>query len=88
MSKLILDKSDPDIAEATKDCKVGDTKTFEVTVEITRDDAKMVEGDVTDLAYSEGGEEPETEEAAPETEPVTEEEAMPQPSPQSAKLKY
>ena len=50
-NKLILSKDDPDIAEALSDCKVGDTKTLEVTVEVTRDDDQVFEGDVTAVTY-------------------------------------
>ena len=69
-NKLLLDKSDPEIADALSDCKVGDTKTLEITCEVTRDDDQTFEADVTGVAYEPGNEPAESPEAEAEAQPV------------------
>lgn len=67
-NKLLLDKTDPDIADALAGCKVGEPKTLELTVIPTRDDDTIFEADVSEVAYSPGDE---TTNTAPEAESET-----------------
>lgn len=51
-NKLSLDLSDPAMAEAVKDCKPGDTKTFTVTVTAEVHDGEQFIGNVDEIEYS------------------------------------
>lgn len=62
MTKLILDLSDPEIAEACGDCKPGEPLSFSnVSGTVTAVSGKAITLDVSDIEYS-GGD----KEAAPE----------------------
>lgn len=91
MSQLILNKRDPGIAAAVKNCKLGEYKLFEqVGGKVTKTDDNELVLDVTELEYSdeEKAEPEETTEEMPEAETETEPVAMSSRGPQTAKLKY
>lgn len=63
-NKLSLDLSDPAMAEAVKDCKPGDTKTFTVTVTAEVHDDTQFVGNVDEIEYSDAATDDEGEEEA------------------------
>lgn len=56
MNTVILDKTQPEIAEVLKDCKVGDTKTGKFTMNVTSVSDQQVVANITDLEVEYEGE--------------------------------
>ncbi len=82
MNKLTLDLSDPDIADALKDCKVGEQESLTLKVTPTNIvPGKSIEFDVDEVEYSESPGEAETpsESTPSDTEPPTESSGTPAP---------
>jgi len=70
---IVLDKTDPAIAEAVAGCEVGKPQSFTITATPLSDDESSLVATVDQIAYQEGAEEPAVEEeAAAPPSPTTE----------------
>lgn len=69
MNSLTLDATDPEIRDACADCKVGESRSFEVTGKLTRKSETQYVFDLTDVTYESSGDSSDDAEAAPAKPP-------------------